>query len=86
MPVMIQKILFSLAAFALLGTAAAATEQQSAKSSRGDPNKMICRTLTDTGQKLRRTRACHTSAEWQEIRRQDREAIEHIQNSRATNF
>jgi hypothetical protein len=80
---MIQKLVLALTMVALAGSAAAASEQKS-KSRRGDPNKIICRTLEESGQKLRRTRACHTAAEWQELNRQTREAIEHIQRGRAT--
>jgi hypothetical protein len=42
--------------------------------------------MEENGQKLRKVRACHTAAEWAEMRRQTRAAIEHIQNSRATNY
>ena len=82
---MIRKLIVALAATAVLGAASAAAEESS-KSKRGDPNKLICRTMEENGQKLRKVRAFHTAAEWAEMRRQTRAAIEHIQNSRATNF
>ena len=80
-----RKIIFVLAASALVGTAAVASESSN-KSGKADPNKVICRTINDTGDKLRKTRACHTAAEWRELRRQTRETIEQIQNRRATSY
>ena len=47
-----------------------------------DPNKKVCRTITDTGSRLNRTRACHTEAEWEELRRLTKQKIENIQNNR----
>ncbi len=83
---MVRKSILVLAAAAIVGTAAAAAGSESInKSAKADPNRVICRTINDTGDKLRKMRACHTAAEWQELRRQARESIEHIQNSRATN-
>jgi hypothetical protein len=83
---MIHKFILALAATAVVGAASAAAGEQSNKSKRGDPNKIICRTMEENGQKLRRVRACHTAAEWREMQRQTRAAIEHIQNSRATGY
>ena len=80
---MIRKIVLALAAAALAGGAASAATKPK-KADRDDPNKLICKTLEESGQKLRRTRACHTAAEWRELQRQTRAAIERIQNSRAT--
>ena len=78
---MVRKSYLFLSVLALVGTAAVASESSN-KSGKFDPNKVICRTINDTGDKLRKTRACHTDAEWRELRRQSREAVEHIQNSR----
>jgi hypothetical protein len=55
------------------------------KARKDDPNRMICRTLEGSGSRLERQRACHTAAEWAELRRQTRQNIDHIQNSRASN-
>jgi hypothetical protein len=79
---MVRKSILVLAAAAIVGTAATAAENSN-KSGKADPNKVICRTINDTGDKLRKTRACHTDAEWRELRRQSREAVEQIQNRRA---
>ena len=83
---MIHKLVLALAATIVVGAASAAAEERSNKSNKGDPNKLICKTMEENGQKLRKVRACHTAAEWAEMRRQTRAAIEHIQNSRATNY
>ena len=80
---MIRKFALILAAATMLGgTAAAATKK--GKSDRADDNKVICKSMEENGQRLKRTRACHTAAEWRELRRQTRETIEQIQRSRST--
>jgi hypothetical protein len=53
--------------------------------SKSDPNRLICRTLDGSGSRLERQRACHTAAEWAEIRRQTRQAIDRIQSAHASN-
>jgi aconitase B len=81
---MMLKTFLFLSAAALGATAAAAGESAN-RTGQPDLNRMICRTINDTGDKLRRQRVCHTAAEWKELRRQTQETIEHIQNSRAAN-
>jgi len=73
-------LVLGAAAALLIGTAANAAED----SKRRDPNKVVCRTITETGSRLNRTRACHTQAEWDELRRQTKAKIENIQNNRPT--
>ena len=53
--------------------------------SKSDANKQICRALPDTGSRLGRSRACHTVQEWEELRRQTRQNVDHIQNARPCN-
>jgi hypothetical protein len=81
---MTRKFVLILSTAALVGSAAAASDSSN-KTNKSDPNRLICRTISDSGQKLRRERACHTAQEWRELRRQTQETIEHIQNSRAAN-
>ena len=81
---MIRKTVLIIAAATLF--AGAATAGTKKKVDRADDNKVICKSMEENGQKLRRTRACHTAAEWREMQRQTRAAIEHIQNSRATSY
>ena len=71
-----------LAAAAALLTGAAANAAEGSKQK--DPNRKICRTISETGSRLNRTRACHTQAEWDELRRQTKAKIENIQNNRPT--
>ena len=75
---MIARILVTAGAALLIGSAANAAEG----SKHRDPNKRVCKTILETGSRLNRTRACHTQAEWDELRRQTRAKIENIQNSR----
>jgi hypothetical protein len=43
----------------------------------------ICRIERTTGTRLGAARACHTAAEWAELRRQTIQTVSRIQNSRA---
>jgi hypothetical protein len=76
---------------ALLAGAAAlanppAAGDASLKSSKADPNRMMCRTLNESGSRLDRRYACHTAAEWAELRRQTRATIDHIQTTRPGSY
>ncbi|HMJ92604.1 MAG TPA: hypothetical protein VK472_00745 [Allosphingosinicella sp.] len=80
---MIRKLILVLTAATLIGGTATAGNRKH-KAEQTNDSKLICKSMEENGQKLRRTRACHTAAEWRELQRQTRAAIEHIQNSRAT--
>jgi hypothetical protein len=75
---MIRHILPAAAASLICASGASAAEG----SKHRDPNKRVCRTIFDTGSRLNRSRACHTQAEWEELRRQTKQKIENIQNNR----
>jgi hypothetical protein len=47
----------------------------------GDPNEKICENITPIGSRLATKRFCGTRAEWEDRRRQDREATENAQRS-----
>jgi hypothetical protein len=51
----------------------------------GDANRRICRVLPDRGSRLGGSRACHSAADWAELRRQTKQNVDHIQNARAWN-
>jgi hypothetical protein len=72
------KIMLAVLGTALLGTAAIATEP--APNAHAD--KLICRTEGAIGSRLTKTRACHTAAEWAELRRQQRDNVNDILNRR----
>ena len=68
---MIGKLFYGVCGVALVtGTAVLA------QPSTGNANKQICRTTTDTGSRLGRTRSCHTAQEWEELRRRTGDAVE----------
>jgi hypothetical protein len=81
---MIVRMIFGLCALSL--AAGAATASQSSSKAPDDPNKIVCRTVAETGSRLNKTRACHTVAEWAELKRQTRSTVEHIQDSRPANL
>ena len=55
-----------------------------AEGSTTSPSDMICRTQGETGSRLQRTRVCRTRAQWEEQRRENRQALERTQNTRTT--
>jgi hypothetical protein len=76
--------LFLAAAAASVCAVSAATAAEHNKRV-SDPNRKICRTIAETGSRLNRSRACHTAAEWEDLRRQTELNIEKIQaQARAT--
>jgi hypothetical protein len=80
---MIAKAVFGLCALALSAGAVAADRTPRSKA---DPNKIVCRTIEESGSRLRKVRACHTLAEWAEFKRQTKSTIERIQNNRPGNM
>jgi hypothetical protein len=78
---MISKILLGLSAVGLASVTAVASPP-SATGAGKDANKMICRTVQELGSRLNKTRACHTKAEWEELRRQTRQNVQNIQDRR----
>ena len=77
------RIVFTVAASALAAAAAAQPAPQTQSDTRTQNERLICRSMPDRGSRFVTERACHTRAEWAELRRQTREAIDHIQMSRA---
>ena len=63
-----------LAILALLVPAAAAAQAPA-----GGANDMICRITGETGSRLQRSRICKTRAEWDELRREQRNSIDRAQ-------
>lgn len=46
------------------------------------PNERVCRTITDTGSRLNRSRVCRTRAQWEQQRREMRQDVERSQANR----
>lgn len=51
------------------------------KTPAADPNQRICEDVTQTGSRLGTKRFCGTRSEWEDKKRQDREAVEKAQMS-----
>ena len=81
---MIRRAILGVAAVAL--AAGVASASSGSKSGGANPNKVVCKTEGPTGSRLGKTRACHTVAEWAELRRQARQNVEKIQDSRPANL
>ena len=54
-------------------------DKASAKKPAPDPNERICEDIVQTGTRMGPKRFCGTRAEWEERKREDREAIERAQ-------
>ena len=82
---MIGRTLYGACAVALVTATALIAQPSSSTTEKSDANKQICRVIADTGSRLGHYRACHTAAEWIELRRQTKQNIDHIQNARPWN-
>lgn len=77
---MLKHIIVTIVLGALLvPTPAIAQKQQAPNTSTGDPNERICETIKMIGSRLATKRFCGTRAEWEDRKRQDREALEAAQ-------
>ena len=74
-----RKMLLAVLTTALTATVALAAEP----ATKARSGKIICRTEHANGSRLAKSRACHTAAEWAELRRQQKETIDGILNGRA---
>jgi hypothetical protein len=68
-------------AFMLLAPTASAQPSAPEQKPAVDPNQRICEDVTQTGSRLATKRYCATRSEWDEKKRQDREAVEKAQMS-----
>ncbi|HNJ47594.1 MAG: hypothetical protein H6916_09805 [Novosphingobium sp.] len=75
------RLKFGALALFTIGFGAAALADSASQTGASDPNQMICRSMAETGSRLKSRKVCMTKAEWAEVRRQQRESIEKGQNS-----
>ena len=74
---MLTKLSFTLIASLSIVSAALAEEPKSAKPR--DPNEKVCEKVTIVGSRLATRKVCATRAEWEDYRRQDRDALDKAQ-------
>ena len=70
-----------VAAIPAMVAAPSAAQQQSSTAS--DPNEKICESIPVIGSRLAKKRVCAPRAEWEEQRRQDRQAVDQLQKQSA---
>lgn len=75
---MYARMITGLCAVALCAGAAYASGSAKSAGEEGK-DKLICRTDTKAGSRLRKERTCRTRAEWAEIRRQTKQDIDEVQ-------
>lgn len=84
---MLSRVAASAALVALLAVAPAIAQTQSTQTTPatntnvGNKNEKICENIIPIGSRLASKRFCGTRAEWEDRRRQDREAVENAQRS-----
>jgi hypothetical protein len=77
------RMVILLAAIAAVSTPVLAAEK---KAKSNDPNEMICRRDNNvTGSRLGSKRTCMTQAQWDQIARDQRMAVDKVQSFRPTN-
>ena len=87
---MLNRVTVSAALLALCGVSPVVAQSTPAQSTQsvpasntnvGNKNEKICENITPIGSRLATKRFCGTRAEWEDRRRQDREAVENAQRS-----
>lgn len=74
----------SAAAVAADPAAPAPAEASKPKPKKGDPNEVVCEKQEVLGSRLATRKVCMTRAEWADVRRQDRQAVERVQTLRGS--
>jgi hypothetical protein len=81
------KSLILIASAALVAGAAFAQTQSTGSDKQGaakdDPNETVCRSMRESGSRLKGVRVCMTRAQWTDLQRQQRLDTEVSQNRRA---
>src|SRR3546814_20567864 len=68
-----RKVVASIISLSLVpATAAMAATKKDQSADMGDPNRVICETITKTGRRLAKARACPTAADWAAMRHPQR--------------
>ncbi|HEY5712598.1 MAG TPA: hypothetical protein VIT38_11950 [Allosphingosinicella sp.] len=80
---MFAKTASALGAAILLAGVTIAAQPTARPAPKKDSERIICRTFQEGGSRFVSYHACHTKAEWAELRRQTMQSIDRIQNSRA---
>ena len=73
--------LVATVAGALIAAPVAAAGSASAQASGYDPNERVCEKIITTGSRLASKTVCMTRAQWEQRRRDDRDAVEGAQRS-----
>lgn len=82
----LSSVLMTLSVLCWIGSATAAAGEADPSSPptarpKLDPNQRICEDVTQVGSRLATKRICATRAEWAEMRKQDRDAVDDAQRS-----
>jgi len=81
--------IFALCGLAMVSAASVTAQAPAPAPAPGEgtskAERMICRTFRANGSRLGGERACHTAAEWADLRRQARENVDRIQTRQSMN-
>ena len=81
-----KKLLFVAAAAALASPAWAQNERTTRTGVINDGSQVVCRQEREIGSRLGTKRVCRTRAEWAQLRRETRSAVDRAQNETQTDF
>ncbi len=76
---MLGKLSLSILAATGLSLTASPADTDTARKNARDLNERVCETVPQLGSRLAKRRVCATRAEWEDYRRQDRDAIDQAQ-------
>ena len=76
---LVRLTILAIAIMMVPATASGAPPAQTGSQAANDPNEKICESIPVIGSRLARKRVCATRAEWDEQKRQDRQAVDQIQ-------
>lgn len=72
-------MLRALVIFAVMAVPVASPVLAQSTSQQLDPNEKVCETIPVIGSRLGKKRVCATRAEWEERKREDRQAVDQMQ-------
>ena len=77
---MVGKAAFGLFVLVIAGAAAPPGEPPNGN----DSDRIVCKSISESGSRLRRARVCHSLAEWADRQRRTQELIDRMQTNHAT--
>lgn len=75
------RIIAAVLCLTLVPATSALAQKANQSDDMGDSDRIICKEITKPGTRIAKSRSCHTSAEWADIRRQQKDNTSRIQSA-----